>query len=204
MTDSYETTRKERLSYEQTLQNGAFGILAGTALAALALKNVLRCFTNFVWVYYALGVIGLGLVLLGAAYPRCLQKPCRLAKAVAGKLGRGLLYVLLGLIYVLLVAPVGLLLRGKRNAYGFYRWEEPPAADICPYAPADSEAGDTRERRELAKKRKRGSPVLALLALLREHGLYVLLPIALFLLLLGLLFVFASSGVAQYFIYTLF
>ena len=115
-----------------------FGLLAGSLLAAAAAWPVLR------GGHLRVGLLagGLVLVMLGAVWPRVLRPVNRLWLRLGQALGRVTNPLVAGLLFLVLIAPLGLLLRRMGRLSVRLRMD-PPARS---YWQATSNAAPPEER----------------------------------------------------------
>lgn len=148
------------------------------------------------------------LTLLGAAHlaaavfvPQLLSLPQRLWMRLAHWQGALVMQGLLVLIYVLLVWPAGWLTR--RRHHGFFRWSDAPPEGRTAWQPVLEQPGQTPHGRHSAAP---GLVWLAVgvVAFSLRRGNYLLLPILILLLIVGLALYFVQTSALAPLIYTLF
>ena len=118
-----------------------FGLLAGSLLAAAAAWPVLR------GGHLRVGLLagGLVLVMLGAVWPRVLRPVNRLWLRLGQALGRVTNPLVAGLLFLVLIAPLGLLLRRMGRLSVRLRKDSPARS----YWQATSNAASPAERMHL-------------------------------------------------------
>lgn len=195
--DSYEFRQKNKSCIP-------FGILGGFFLSLLSYLRAVSADYRSVFFWVALLAVGIILLLIGLIYPLALYPVQQLVRKVAGLILRCVLTTMLGVLYLLYFIPVGLIMRRKRERFGFYSWKNVvPGKNSYLVDSAYTHSIDAEKNRR-KNGAGTGKKIENVLFVLREYRLMLLLPILIFLLILGILFTFASSGIAEYFIYTLF
>lgn len=181
-----------------------FGLVLGALLALVGAQRtyLVLAARDAVWrpVMWA-GFAALALTLL---LPSVWTWPERALRAVAQTVSKGVLQLLLCLVYFSVMLPFGLILRLRRGPHPLYSWKE--------QAPADAEgwvekqvfaAGLTRD----GAGRTRFATLAGLvdiLAFFVKRGDALLIPALIVLLLLALFFFFVQTSALAPFIYTLF
>lgn len=148
-------------------------------------------------------LIAVGLMHLAAAIvlPQALAWPQRLWIALARWQGWLVMTILLTIVYFCLIWPASLF--SRRRAAGFVAWDDRPPDSTTAWQPVDvADANDTTR----VEQRTRSLPFLlaSMIAFFFRRGDYVLLPILILLLVLGLVLYFVQSSALAPFIYTLF
>ncbi len=191
----------ERRAAEAVRRQIGYGLVLGWVLTLVA---------GFIYVCVPSRVDGLwgGLMVVGwlhlvaaVVLPQLLAWPERLWMALAQMLGGLIMAALLTIVYYLMFWPAGLLWR-RRGTYPFQEWTET--------APA---VGPRWEKIDLVEPgfrttdvRRRSMPVLfgSVIAHFFRRSHYLVLPILIVLLLLGLALFFVQGSALAPFIYTLF
>jgi hypothetical protein len=153
------------------------------------------------WLWCA--VMAVGIVHLAAAVvlPQALIWPERIWMAVARWQGHLVMTLLLAVIYYLLVWPLGRL--SRTSATGFYHWGDQPPESRTAWQAIDFVADDAPAT---ANARYRGLPLLlfGVIGFFVRRGNYILLPLIVLLIVLGLVLFIVQSSVLAPFIYPLF
>jgi hypothetical protein len=153
------------------------------------------------WLWAALMTIG-GLHLWAAVVvPQALAWPERVWTALARWQGWLVMTVLLTIVYFALIWPAAGL--SRRKTRGFVSWNDEPPPLVSAWETIDvAELGAD----DVGRKRYRSLPVLlaSVVSFFVRRRNYVLLPILVLLIILGLALYFAQSSVVAPFIYTLF
>ena len=179
---------------KKEISNASIGlIIPGTALALIALMKSFVC-EGFAWIVcIAAAVCGLALIILGTFFPQRMLPVTKKLSAFLNKIGVFILRALLVPIYLLTYITTFWYAKKKNREYAFIKWEEAP-----PVQPSFFE----KEVAATIDERKAFGVVGSIFADLSAHKAYILLPMVLVLLLIGLLFFFISSSTVFSFIYT--
>lgn len=180
----------------------------------LALGWVLLLVGGFCWfcvvsaldgLWLAMLVTGGVLLALAVLVPEALERPCRWWMTLAHWQGWLVMTVLLTAVYFALMTPVGWLLRGRRGTHPFHTWDDspPPFAttriwEALPLSSTSSPIVSARRSRSLPRL------LLSTIGFFFERGHYLMLPVLIVLLTLGLLLFFVQGSVLAPFIYTIF
>jgi hypothetical protein len=145
-----------------------------------------------------------GLVLQSTAVlvPELLDVPCRLWMRLAHLQGWLIMSVLLTIIFFVLITPAGWLLRWRHGTHPFYSWNEhaPAAIGWEALPPQTTSPG------KLVTERRRSLPMLLVstVSFFYGRGHYLVLPVLIVLLVLGMVLFFVQGSVLAPFIYTIF
>ncbi len=153
------------------------------------------------WLWTATALAGVGHLVLAVLVPQLLAWPEWVWMTVARWQGHVVMTVLLTIVYYLLLWPASWF--SRRYQRGFFRWTALPPGAATAWQPIDL-AGD--ELLTVANSRSRSLPLLlaGVIGFFFRRGNYVLLPILILLLLLGLVLFIVQSSVLAPFIYPLF
>jgi len=162
------------------------------------------------WFWRALMTSGLLLLVLGTVLPQALAGPHRLWMGLAHLQGRLVMTVLLTVVYVVMIVPLGWYQRWRQGGgQPFYRWDPTQPAQNLPAGTtawetlSPSESSPTTTRRQTGRTRSLVSLLAETLSFFAQRGHYLLLPVLLFLLLLGLILFFVQTSALAPFIYTI-
>ena len=152
------------------------------------------------WLWGGLMVLGWLHLLLAVVLPQALYWPERAWSLLAQWQGKLVMAVLLTIVYFGLIWPARWLRRGADP--GFWSWEGERPSIGSAWRPLDGSEPES----ELVHHRQRSLPVLlaGVVAFFFRRGHFVLLPILILLLVLGLVLFFVQSSALAPFIYTLF
>jgi hypothetical protein len=190
--------RREALAIRQQT---VYGLVMGWFLTLVA-GFLFYCVRGGLdWLWGALLLIGLMHLAFAAALPQALAWPERLWMAVARWQGWLVMTILLTMVYYLLIWPAARL--SRRRIRGFGSWDEQPPISTTAWEPIDLAGADAPLA---AASRYRSLPLLlaSVIGFFFRRGNYILLPILILLLVLGLALYFVQSSALAPFIYTLF
>lgn len=201
MANAYLKRREARLAVDALKRWIVFGMVISAMMLAIG-----------AWRYYlvigANDVLWRGIAILGALgfvaavlFPVIWKGPEQALSKVMRKFGEALFAALLVLVYGLMIAPVGWLLRGIKGRDPIYAWDDK--------APVGMEGWRGKEVLFETNSGRPGRPSLGrrLVGVLRffvGRGHYVFLPALVILIALGLVLFFVQSSALAPFIYTLF
>lgn len=141
----------------------------------------------------AMAVLGLLAVLLGVAVPRRMIPVTKKLSGFFNRVGVVLIKVLLIPVYCITFLTSFWYAKIKRRDYRFASWEDRRPVQTTFF----------EQESESLVSRKRGFMVIgSILSGISAHKMYILLPLILVLLVVGLLFFFVSSSTVFSFIYT--
>jgi hypothetical protein len=145
--------------------------------------------------------VGIAHLVAGVVLPQVLAWPERLWIGLARWQGWLVMNVLLTVVYFTLIWPAGYC--SRRRTSGFVSWDGQPPEGKTGWQPID--AVETAESADSAESR-RSLPMLLLgvIAFFIRRGNYLIVPIIILLLVLGLVLYFVQSSALAPFIYTLF
>jgi hypothetical protein len=201
MANTYLKRREARLAFDELKREIIFGMVISTMMLSVGAWRyfIVIGANDILWGgIAALGALGLVAALV---FPVLWKGPEGVLSAVMRRLGGVLLGALLALVYVLLIAPVGWLVRKMKGLDPIYTWDET--------VPAGMEGWHRKEVLFETNIGHTGKPNLLrrLLGVLRffvGRGHYVFLPALVILIALGMVLFFVQSSALAPFIYTLF
>jgi hypothetical protein len=178
-----------------------YGLTIGWILALVAGFLFFCVKSRFDWLWCSLMVLGCLHLAAAVVLPQALIWPERIWMTVARWQGHVVMTVLLTAVYYLLLWPASRF--SRRQTTGFYRWTDQPAKSSSSWQTIDLTADDTPAA---ANARYRGLPMLlaGVIGFFFRRGNYILLPILILLLILGLVLFIVQSSVLAPFIYPLF
>ena len=153
------------------------------------------------WLWGTLMVAGIIHVGAAVILPQALVWPEHVWMTIARWQGHLVMTMLLAVIYYVLVWPLGRL--SKASGKGFYRWSDDPPSLGSAWQPIEEEHDDTVAA---TNSRYRGLAMLLLgvIGFFIRRGNYILLPLVVLLIVLGLVLFIVQSSVLAPFIYPLF
>ena len=219
----YAVALAERRQAARVEQLAQFGLAIGCAFALTGTFGWLCVVSSFDGLWLTMLFVGLVLMVLGTWLPEALEYPCQWWMTLAHWQGRFVMTVLLTVIYFTLIVPAGLLLRRRNGTHPFHSWSGSLPMEVLgwePLAPRDNpdhfkrsdsavDAGlamKVTALRDFTRSDRRSLPrlLLATLGFFYARGHYLMLPILIVLLGMGLLLFFVQGSVLAPFIYTLF
>ena len=205
----------ERREREEVRQLTSFGLTMGWLCTLLGGFCWFCVISQIDWFWRALMTSGLLLLVLGTVLPQALAKPHWLWMGLAHLQGRLVMTVLLTVVYLVMVVPLGWYQRRRQGGgQPFYRWDQNlpsqnlpsqnlPAGTTAWETLSPSESSPTTTRRQTGRTRSLVSLLAETLSFFAQRGHYLLLPVLLFLLLLGLILFFVQTSALAPFIYTI-
>ena len=177
-----------------------YGLVVGWILSLVCGFFFCCLASRAAWVWGGLMVVGWMHLLLAVVLPQALAWPERAWSTLAQWQGKLIMALLLTVVYFTLLWPARKL---RRSEPSFVRWR-----DRLPQLPSAWQPLDLLELESgaISRDRQRSLPLLlaAVIGFFFRRGHYVLLPILILLLVLGLALFFVQSSAIAPFIYTLF
>jgi hypothetical protein len=192
----------QRQAEADVRRQSAYGLILGWILTLVPGFLYFCVPSRLDWLWSALAILGLFHLAAAVLLPQLLAWPERAWMGIARLQGGLIMAVLLTLVYYAMIWPVGLLSR-RRAAKPFFAWSKAPPEERSAWRPIDL---TEVESGKAAQGRMRSVPVLlaGVLAVFVRQGRYLVLPVLLLLLLLGLVLFFVQSSALAPFIYNLF
>ena len=200
MNKSYIETKKERDAFEEEKNHIMFGLVGGVILVLAGALNWLS--TTGFWAVVCVCVFALGVLLLlfALAVPSLLKYPYQAFLFWGNLVGKAVFTVILTILYCLFILPVGLLLRRKRQAQGYFAWDETRPEPRSLF----TELPQTDRAKAKTGKASYFGILYNLLSVFVANRKFILIPVVILLVVVGLILFFVSSNVLTAFIYTLF
>ena len=195
----------ERRETDEIRQLTNFGLTIGWLFTLLGGFCWFCVISQIDWFWRIVMTAGLLLLFLGTVLPQSLYWPHRLWMGLAHLQGRLVMTVLLTVVYFGLMSPLGWWERRRRGgSQPFHSWDKTPPTrttgwEALPQTTADSIAREAKR----SGSRSLTSLFVETLTFFAERGHYLLLPVLLFLLLLGLILFFVQTSALAPFIYTI-
>jgi len=199
MTETYLERKTRRDAVEEEKNHIIFGLMGGIILMLAGGLNWLTATGAWEIACICIAALGLIFVLLAIVVPALLKYPYRAFRFFGNTMGKTIFSVILTVLYVLLILPVGLLQRRKRESQGYFTWEQPPPEARSMFADLARIGGP-----EKAGSASYFGIAYRLLAVFAANRKFILIPIVIILVIVGLVLFFVSSNVMTAFIYTLF
>ncbi len=195
----------ERRETDEFRQLTNFGLTIGWLFTLLGGFCWFCVISQIDWFWRMMMTAGLVLLFLGTVLPQLLYWPRRLWMGLAHLQGRLVMTVLLTVVYFGLMSPLGWWERRRRGgSHPFYSWDtnRPTLTtgwETLPQTTPDSIAGDVQQN----GSRSLVSLFAETLMFFAERGHYLLLPVLLLLLMLGMILFFVQTSALAPFIYTI-
>ncbi|MBQ7638225.1 MAG: hypothetical protein IJS90_04930 [Clostridia bacterium] len=195
--------QKNRTSFSQYYDEKSLKKEISDASIALIVMGFILIFAAFLRWLVSVGfaqilsaaaiALGFALIVIGAFFTKNVLPVTRKVFAIFNKIGafviRGLLAPVYALTYITTFWYAGI----KRRDYQFFEWDGSP--------PAESTFFEKENAAILNKKRAFGV-IGSIFSGISSHKIYILFPLVIILLLIGLVFFFISSSTVFSFIYT--
>jgi hypothetical protein len=178
-----------------------YGLMLGWILAIVAGFLFFCVKSRLDWLWGALMILGCLHLAAAVVLPQALFWPERIWMTIARWQGHLVMMVLLTVVYYLLLWPASRF--SRRQTVGFYRWGDQPPKSASSWQTIDLTADDASAA---SNARYRGLPLLlaSVIGFFFRRGNYILLPIVILLIVLGLVLFIVQSSVLAPFIYPLF
>lgn len=201
----YASRLAERRERDEIRQLTRFGLTLGWLFTLVGGFCWLCVISHIDWFWCFLTSVGLIMVTLGTVLPQSLYWPHRCWMGLAHLQGRLVMSVLLTIAYFLLICPLGWWERKKRgNSQPFFSWDTDPPILTTGWEPfTEIPAHAVAQDSSRSKSRSLLWLFIETLAFFTRRGHYLLLPVLILLLLLGLILFFVQSSVLAPFIYTI-
>lgn len=147
-------------------------------------------------VFIVVALLGLLLLVCGVAVPLKMQKGVAFVKSVFSVFGNAVLKGMLLPVYFVMIWINVFNHKRYTQKFGFKNWDARNSTDTAYF---DVNRYDTNKRKHTLLRT--GIDVLTIFA---GNGMYVVIPVVVILLILGIVMFFASTGAVFSFIYTLF
>ena len=178
----------------------AYGLTLGWILTLVAGFLFFCVPSRFDWLWFGLMLLGGFHLAAAVVLPQALTWPERIWMTIARWQGHVVMCLLLSVIYFLLIWPAHYL--SRRQFREFQEWDEPETGRISAWQPI--KANDLDQRGSHASYRSLPVLVAGVIGFFFRRGNYVVLPILILLILLGLILFVVQNSVIAPFIYPLF
>lgn len=179
----------------------AYGLTLGWIFFLVG-SFLLCCVPNrFDWLWTTIALIGVGHLVLAVIIPQALAWPERIWMTIARWQGHLVMTVLLTIVYFALIWPASRVSRRYQRC--FFQWHDQPPDTKSAWEAMDLAALDSPS---VSRSGYRSLPVLlaGIIGFFFRRGNYILLPIIVLLILLGLVLFIVQNSVLAPFIYPLF
>lgn len=192
---SFREQYNDREETKAANENSLFCIVCGTIMFLYGGMGYLSTGSFLSVLCAVVAVTGILVATVGGFFPKVMSKPMKLIKKVLGFIGNTITKVLLIPVYAVMTA-INLFGKNKQNRFRYCSWDD-----------ADSISPSFTTINCAERKQKKFAFVQVLndvFVSLSKIKMAILFPIAVVLIILGIVLFFASSNVVFSFVYTLF
>ncbi|WP_334916506.1 DUF5989 family protein [Nostoc sp.] len=151
----------------------------------------------------ALLYIGIGLIAISLLLPSAISLFQSFLQKMTEKIGEKIFLLILLASYFLFILPIGILLRRQKTNNSFHTWQDKFIAQAEGWIQWEN-GEDIQPLQPGAKKRPLILQLVWVVAYFIRNGHYLLIPVLVLLLVLGLILFFVKASALAPFIYTLF
>jgi hypothetical protein len=205
MQSPYLRRLAQRRETDEVGQLTNFGLTIGWLFTILGGFCWFCVISQIDWFWRGLMAAGLAMLVLGTILPQALYWPHRLWMGLAHLQGRIVMTVLLCGVYFSLISPLGWWERKRHGgSHPFHSWDETPPPRITAWETIKEPVPHIIATNfKLTRSRSLLSIFAETLIFFAKRGHYLLLPVLLFLLFLGLVLFFVQTSALAPFIYTI-
>lgn len=199
---SYLQRLKQRKQLSQLKEQIVFGLMLGwlmTLVGGFRYFFVINSHDSF---WKKLVYVGIALIVISIILPSIISLVQIPLRKVTEKIGEKLFLLILLVSYFLLILPIGILLRRQEKKYSFHTWQDRLMVQAEGWRKWDRE--DIQPLQPRAKKRSLTLQLAWVVAYFIRNKHYLLIPVLVLLLVLGLIMFFIKASAFAPFIYTLF
>ena len=189
MINEYLINRKKRLDRKNERDNFFFGIIIGEGMALIGFVFFLKCYSSVKEIIsLIITCIGIIITFISIINPNILQKFRHLFMKITGFIGKIIFNCILMILYYLLIFPIGIIFKilGGKNEEKYTSFQD--------YNSKDYSSG----------KIKGIYNILAIFRVFSGEKFFLMMPIVIILIIIGIIIAFAETSVVAPFIYTLF
>ena len=191
MTDNYINNKKNLLKIKKERDNYIFGLIFGLFLALTNIFIFLSTpdikILNLINISFI--IVGNIYVLMVTIYPNIINPLHNLIKFITNIIGNILFKIILSIIYLILVIPIGLIIKLKNKKKSIN---------------LKTNFIDCNENCDIINYNKGKYKIFSIFKLFTNENYILILPLIIILILIGILLMFVQSNVIAPFIYTLF
>jgi len=192
--------KKQSDAFEELKSQIIFGLMGGAILMAAGALNWLSSYKGPREIAcICIFTLGAVFFLLAVIVPSLLKYPYKAFRFFGNTVGKAIFAAMLAILYFLFIFPVGLFLRRKREAQGYFAWDGAPPQPRSMFADIVQTHGPPH-----AAKASYFGILYKLLSVFAANRKYILIPAVIVLAIVGLILFFVSSNVMTAFIYTIF
>lgn len=185
--------------FEELKRQIVFGLILGLILLFISLVNILFVKEANRIIWKTIAILGGLLFIIALVIPQALYYIEKIWSSLAKLIGKVIFSVILSLTYFLLFLPLGLLYQRSKEASFFSYWND--VKDLKSYGWSEKvvsvKVGHNKKRNMLLQ-------FYDVLRFFIENKQWWLIPLIIFLLIIGLILFFVQTSVLAPFIYTLF
>lgn len=155
-------------------------------------------------VWWGVGWVGVATMALTLIYPYIWEKPEKLIRKFGGWVGHTLMTLMLTVLYFMLICPIGLLLRATKGTHPIYGWTDQLPVEMEGWHRKEFAVDIEALLQQRFGQKKRRVGVINVMMFFAARGHYVMMPVLLTLVALGITLFFLQTSALAPFIYTLF
>lgn len=200
---SYLQRLKQRKQLSQLKEQIVFGLTLGwlmTLVGGFRYFFVINSHDSF---WKRLVYVGIALIAISIIFPNIISLVQIPLRKVTEKIGEKLFLLILLVSYFLLILPIGILLRRQEKNYSFHTWQDRLMVQAEGWRKWESQE-DIQPLKPRAKQRSLTLQLAWVVAYFIRNKHYLLIPVLVLLLVLGLIMFFIKASAFAPFIYTLF
>lgn len=196
---NYEKEWKKRIEEKEFKDLSFFGTFAGFLLIVIGYFRWL--FSEEAGDFFAiLMILGTALLIFGVIIPEVLTVVYSGFRNIGNIIGKIIFSILLCVVYIILIIPVGLYLKYKKNNIDILSvWDDSRLIDGLGFVPWELNYEKVDSGADGLHKK-----TLKIIGYFIMNGHLILIPCVILLVLIGLVLFFVSASVVAPFIYTLF
>ncbi|MEH2412478.1 DUF5989 family protein [Nostoc sp.] len=200
---SYLQRLKQRKHLAQLQEQIVFGLTLGWLMTLVGGFRYFFAIDGHDNLWKALLYIGIGLITISLLVPSAISLFHSFLRHLTEKIGEKIFLLILLASYFLFILPIGVLLRKQKTNNSFHVWQDKFMAQAEGWIKWESRE-DIQPLQPGAKKRPLMLQLVWVVAYFIRNGHYLLIPVLVLLLVLGLILFFVKSSALAPFIYTLF
>ncbi|WP_375494483.1 DUF5989 family protein [uncultured Nostoc sp.] len=200
---SYLQRLKQRKHLAQLKEQIVFGLTLGWLMTLVGGFHYLFVINTHDNLWKVLLYIGIGLIAISIILPSAISLFQNFLQKLTEKIGEKIFILILLASYFLFILPIGVLLRRQKTNNSFYAWQDKIMDQVEGWIQWENRE-DIQPLQPGAKKRPLMLQLAWVIAYFIRNGHYLLIPVLVLLLVLGLIMFFVKASALAPFIYTLF
>lgn len=200
---SYLQRLKQRKHLAQLKEQIVFGLTLGWLMTLVGGFHYLFVINTHDNLWEVLLYIGIGLIAISIILPSAISLFQNFLQKLTEKIGEKIFILILLASYFLFILPIGVLLRRQKTNNSFYAWQDKFMDQVEGWIQWENRE-DIQPLQPGAKKRPLMLQLAWVIAYFIRNGHYLLIPVLVLLLVLGLIMFFVKASALAPFIYTLF